>query len=113
MNRRLLDVNAYTTFDYLDARAHGVGWTDEAVAVLDVDTPEGEGTVSLKVELDPGDLIHLEHHADHVRLTPTEARALAVTLGNAADRAETEDGQDSVGGEEDTAPGASPSQESE
>lgn len=95
MNRRLLDVDAYTTFDFLDARARGVGWTDEAVAVLDVDAPEDGGTVAVALELDPRDLDHVDHHADRLALTPAQARTLAAALEAAAETAETGESDES------------------
>ncbi|ESP87807.1 DUF6360 family protein [Candidatus Halobonum tyrrellensis] len=88
MRPRHLDVTAYTTFDHVGARAEGDGWTDEAVAVLDVTSPAGEPTVSLGFELDPSDTPNLPHHADHVPLTPERARTLAAELEAAADAAE-------------------------
>lgn len=89
MRRRLLDVTAYTTFDFLDARAEGVDWTDEAVAVLDVDAPKGEESVTLAVELDPSDLDGVERHVDRLDLSPEQARTLADELGDAAADAES------------------------
>ncbi|WP_306059270.1 DUF6360 family protein [Natronococcus wangiae] len=86
--RRRLDVTAYTTFDHVDARAAGDGWVDEAVAVLDVESPRDERTVTLGLELDPGDLARLDPHADFVPLTPGQARVLAAELEAAADAAE-------------------------
>lgn len=87
--RRQLDVTAYTTFDHVDARAMGDGWTDEAVAVLDVESPRDERAVTLGLELDPVELEHLEPHADTVPLTPGQARVLAAELEAAADAAES------------------------
>lgn len=88
MDRRLLDVNAYTTLDVLEASARGGDWTDDTVAVLDVETPDGEDRVSLRLELDPGDLEHVDHHADRVDLTHDQARTLAEALQDAAGPAE-------------------------
>ena len=86
---RLLDVTAYTTFDYLDADAVGHDWTDESVAVLDVATPrDAPVTVRLAVELDATDLDHVAAHADRVTLTPAQARTLAAELESKADDAE-------------------------
>ena len=84
--RRHLDVTAYTTLDHVDARAEGDGWTDDGVAVLDVESPRGEDGVSLGLELDPGG--HLPHHADYAALTPAQARTLAEALEEAAAAAE-------------------------
>ena len=88
MQSRHLDVTAYTTFDHLDARAEGDGWTERAVAVLDVTSPEESGEVRLGFELDPGDLETLSHHADYVELSPDEARTLAAELKDVARAAE-------------------------
>lgn len=88
MERRQLDVTAYTTFDFLDGRAEGVDWTDEGVAVLDVESPEGDEGVRLGLELDPADLEHAPAHADYVSLTPEQARTLAAELEDVADAAE-------------------------
>jgi hypothetical protein len=86
--RRQLDVTASTTFDFLEARATGDGWTEERVAVLDVESPRDEETVTLALELDPVGLECLEPHADTVPLTPGQARELAAELETAADAAE-------------------------
>ncbi|WP_459879194.1 hypothetical protein [Halorubrum gandharaense] len=44
--RRHLDVTANTTFDFLDVRVFGDDWETETVAVLDVESPRGEETVT-------------------------------------------------------------------
>jgi hypothetical protein len=88
MNRRLLDVTANTTLDFVDGRAESADWTEEALAVLDVESPRGEETVSLGLELDPTDLEILGHHADFATLTPSQARSLAADLEAAAAAAE-------------------------
>jgi len=92
MNKRLLDVTAYTTFDYIPAHAVGPDWVDEAVAVVDAGVPAHDpDTVELSVELDPSDLEHLDHHADIVTLSPGEAQELAADLEDAAQQAESEE----------------------
>lgn len=86
--RRHLDVTAYTTLDHVDARAEGAEWTDEAVAVLDVESPRGAETVSLGLELDHTSLAHLAPHADYITLSPDQSRTLAEALSEAALAAE-------------------------
>ena len=89
MDRRLLDVTAYTTFDFVPAQAQGPDWLEEAVAVLDADVPDHDPErVELSLELDPSDLDNLDHHADIVKLSPSEARELADDLEKAANKAE-------------------------
>jgi hypothetical protein len=89
MDRRLLDVTAYTTFDFVPAQAQGADWLEEAVAVLDADVPDHDPErVELSLELDPSDLDRLDHHADIVKLSPSEARELADDLEKAANKAE-------------------------
>jgi hypothetical protein len=85
---RQLDVTASTTFDFLDARVTGDGWSEESIAVLDVESPRDEETVTLALELDPVDVKRLEPHAETVPLTPEQARELAAELETAADAAE-------------------------
>lgn len=91
MNRRLLDVTANTTLDFVEGRAESADRTEEAAAVVDVESPQGAETVSLGVELDPTDLDRLAPHADYVTLTPAQARTLAADLEAAADAAESGD----------------------
>jgi len=88
MQGRRLDVTARTTFDYLGARAEGDGWTDEGVAVLDVESPPDDPRVVVGLELDPGDLDTLSPHVDRVPLTPEQARTLAAELEAVAAAAE-------------------------
>lgn len=84
-------MTAYTTFDHLDARAVGEGWSEAAVAVLDVESPAGGRIVRLGLELDPSDLDRLPHHVDYVPLTPEQARSLADDLTEAAAAAEQDE----------------------
>ena len=92
MRRRLLDVTAYTTLDFVDASAFGVDWTDEAPAVVDVDTPDASedatGVVRLSVELDGTRLDEVAPHVDRLELSPAQARTLAEDLLAHADRLE-------------------------
>jgi hypothetical protein len=112
MRRRLLDVTAHTTLDFVDARALHPDWAEPAGAVVDVDTPgrgdargragggvRGHGPsseeprVHLSVELDAADLEALPRHVDRLELSPADARTLAADLLEAADAAEAgEDG---------------------
>lgn len=87
MADRIIKVNAYTTFDLLDGEAEGHGWTEEALAVLNVTT--GDGDVVLEMELDNTETENIPAHAERVRLSPEEARALAGELESYADRVET------------------------
>ncbi|GAA0201988.1 DUF6360 family protein [Haladaptatus pallidirubidus] len=91
MPDRILSVNAYTTFDLVDAVAEGHGWTEEAVGVLNVKTPRGEDApdeVLLQLELDNTGLEHLPAHADTVTLSPEQARELAGELERYAESVE-------------------------
>ena len=94
MRRRLLDVTAYTTLDFVEGRAYGTDWEEQAPAVVDVGTPEesedATGVVRLSVELDGTDLERLEPHVDRLALTPAQARTLAADLTEHADRVEGE-----------------------
>ncbi|WP_122090757.1 DUF6360 family protein [Halalkalicoccus subterraneus] len=89
MPDRIMRVNAYTTFDLLDGEATGHGWTDEALAILNVTAPrENPDHVSLELELDNTDLENLPAHADSVTLSAEQARTLAAELEKQADRVE-------------------------
>lgn len=93
MADRVLSVNAYTTFDLIDAVAEGHGWTEEAMGVLNVKTPRGEEApdeVLLQLELDNTGLEHLPAHADTVPLSPEQARELASELERYANSVEQE-----------------------
>jgi len=81
MRGRILDVNAFTTLDHVDAAARGRDWTDEGPAVLDVGTPEdAPEEVVVDLELDPGALEHVTPHVDSVRLSAAQAGTLAEAL---------------------------------
>lgn len=94
MRRRLLDVTAYTTLDFVDASAFGIDWTDEAPAVVDVDVPDehedAAGVVRLEIELDGTDLERVTPHVDRLHLSPAQARTLADDLVAYADRVESD-----------------------
>lgn len=89
MPNRLLRVNAYTTFDMLDAEATGHDFTEEAFAVLNVTAPrENPDHVRLELELDNSQLDTLPAHADRVTLSAAEARKLSAELDKYANRVE-------------------------
>ena len=85
MADRIIKVNAYTTFDLLDGEAEGHGWTEEALAVLNV-TSGDDGDVVLEIELDNTETEEIPAHAERVRLSAAEARELASELESYADR---------------------------
>lgn len=90
MPDRIMKVNAYTTFDLLDGEARGHGWSDEALAILNVSAPrENPDHVSLELELDNTDLENLPAHADSITLSAEQARTLAAELEKQADRVES------------------------
>jgi hypothetical protein len=95
MPDRLLKVNAFTTFDVVDATATGHDFEEEALAVLDVRAPrEDPDHVALALELDNSQLTALPAHADRVRLSAAEARELAAELETCAARVEAAEGGD-------------------
>lgn len=86
---RILRVNAYTTFDLLDAVVEGHGFEEEALAVLNVTAPRNDPDhVELQLELDNTALEHLPAHAEKVTLSADQARTLAEELESHADRVE-------------------------
>ncbi len=91
MADRILSVNAYTTFDLLDATVEGHGFEEELFAVLNVTSPRGEDHVELQVEADNTELDAVEPHADRVTLSPAQARELADELRSYADDAESDE----------------------
>jgi hypothetical protein len=94
---RLLDVTAYTTFDFVEGHAVGPDWRDESAAVVDVDRPKASpGTVRLRMEFDGSDLEHVDPHADCLTLSPEQARGLAAELERYAANADA--GEDVPGG---------------
>ena len=87
MADRVLKVNAFTTFDLLDASVEGHGFEEEAFATLNVRTArENPEAVTLELELDNTELESVPPHADRVTLSAAEARTLANELQSAADR---------------------------
>jgi len=87
MADRVLKVNAFTTFDLLDARIEGHGFEEEAFATLNVRTArKNPEEVSLDLELDNTQLDSVPAHADRVSLSAAEARTLAAELQQAAER---------------------------
>ena len=96
MPDRLLRVNAYTTFDMVDATATGHDFEESALAVLNVTAPrENPDDVTLELELDNTDLETLPAHADRVTLSAAQARKLADELETYAARVEAAaDGDD-------------------
>ncbi|WP_251341933.1 DUF6360 family protein [Haloplanus halophilus] len=92
MADRVLKVNAFTTFDLLDARVEGHGFEEEAFATLNVRTArEDPEEISLDLELDNTQLESVPAHADRVTLSAAEARTLATELHKAADRVDAND----------------------
>jgi len=91
MPDRIMDVTAYTTFDFLDGAVEGHGFTTQAVAVLNVATPDEDDSdrVEMRVEMDNTDLEEVPPHADAVSLTPAQARELAAELESYADDVES------------------------
>lgn len=89
MADRVLKVNAFTTFDLLDASVEGHGFTEEAFATLNVRTArEAPEEITLELELDNTELESVPPHADRVTLSADEARTLASELESAAERVE-------------------------
>lgn len=81
MGDRSMRVNGYTTLDLLDADVEGHDFTEEAPAVLNVTHPRDDPDhVSLQLERDNTRLEHLPAHAETVRLSAGDARALAADL---------------------------------
>jgi len=95
MADRILKVNAYTTFDLLDGVVEGHGFTEEALAVLNVttDSRDDPDHVELQAEMDNTDLDEVRPHADTVALSAAQARELAAELETYADRVEGADGE--------------------
>ncbi|WP_276273266.1 DUF6360 family protein [Haloarcula litorea] len=86
---RILKVNAYTTFDLLDGEVEGHGFSEEALAVLNVTAPrEDPDHVELQLELDNTQLEEVRPHAERVTLSADQARELAGELEKYADRVE-------------------------
>ncbi len=83
-------VNAYTTFDLLDATVEGHGFTESAPATLNVSVPRGQPDhVRLELEVDNVELETVRPHSDSVSLSATQARTLAAELESYAADVET------------------------
>ncbi|AXG08850.1 DUF6360 family protein [Haloplanus rubicundus] len=94
MADRVLKVNAFTTFDLLDASVEGHGFEEGAFATLNVRTArENPEEITLELELDNTELESVPPHADRVTLSAAEARTLADELGSAADRVAAAEGE--------------------
>ncbi|NIB98315.1 DUF6360 family protein [Halobacterium sp. R2-5] len=89
MADRIIKVNAYTTFTLLDGEAEGHGWTEDALAVLNVTADDGD--VLVELELDNTDTERVPAHAERATLSPDEARELAGELEAYAERAESDE----------------------
>lgn len=90
MAGRISRVTGYTTLDLVEGEAVGADWAAEALGVVDATAARrNPDHVELRVELDGTDLAGVEDlrpHADVLRLTPEQARAVAEDLRNHADR---------------------------
>lgn len=92
MPDRLMTVNAYTTFDLIDATVKGHGFEDESLAVLNATSPrKNPDEVKLQLELDNMTEEHVPAHMEEVHLTPEQARELASDLEKHADKVEAAD----------------------
>lgn len=77
MSERLMDVNAYTTLDLVEATAHGHGWWENGLGTLDASLSEDGEAVVLEYELDSMSVERLPQHAVRLRLSEADARELA------------------------------------
>ncbi|SEA18421.1 hypothetical protein SAMN04488065_2140 [Haloplanus vescus] len=92
MADRVMKVNAFTTFDLLDASVEGHGFEEEAFATLNVRTArEDPEEITLELELDNTQLENVPAHADRVTLSADEARTFATELQKAAERVDDTD----------------------
>jgi hypothetical protein len=86
---RIMRVNAYTTFDLLDASVEGHGFEEEAYAVLNVTAPRKDPDhVELQLELDNTQVSEVRPHAETVTLSAAQARELAGELEEYAAKVE-------------------------
>jgi len=84
-----MKVNAYTTFDLIDATVTGHDFEMETLAVLNATSPrKNPDRVQLQFEVDNMQEEHLPAHMDEVTLSPDEARELAADLEKHADKVE-------------------------
>ena len=89
MTDRLMKVNAYTTFDLIDATVTGQDFEDDSLAVLNATSPrKNPDEVKLQLELDNMTEEHLPAHMEEVHLTPEQARTLAADLEKHAEKVE-------------------------
>ncbi|WP_323191474.1 DUF6360 family protein [Halostella sp. PRR32] len=92
MADRLMKVNAYTTFDLIDATVTGHDFEEETFAVLNATSPrKNPDRVQLQLELDNMQEEHLPAHMEEVSLSPQEARELAADLEKHASKVERAD----------------------
>ena len=94
MERRILDVTSYTTFDYVETTLLGPDWAERSPAVLDVSSPDETDdldpeTVTLSVEVDPVDPTDGGRQVTRVELAPAQARTIARELESTADQVES------------------------
>jgi len=89
MSERLMDVNAYTTFDLIQAVARGHGWREEGLGTLNVTDTE-EGNVVLEYEFDATSVDSLPQHAVGFEMSPEEARTLVNEIEGCLDKKEEE-----------------------
>ncbi|MFC6988813.1 DUF6360 family protein [Haloplanus sp. GCM10025708] len=87
MADRVLKVNAFTTFDLLDATVRSHDGDESTFAVLDVGADDDGVEVALEVDHTDVDV---PAHADVLSLAPDEARELADELRSKADRLDGE-----------------------
>ena len=89
MPDRLMKVNAYTTFDLIDATVAGHEFEESSFAVLNATSPrKNPDEVKLQLELDNMSEEHLPAHMEEVHLSPEQARELASDLEKHADKVE-------------------------
>ncbi len=89
MPDRLMKVNAYTTFDLIDATVTGHEFEESSFAVLNATSPrKNPDEVKLQLELDNMSEEHLPAHMEEVHLSPEQARELASDLEKHADKVE-------------------------
>ncbi|QSG02428.1 DUF6360 family protein [Natranaeroarchaeum sulfidigenes] len=92
MPDRLMKVNAYTTFDLIDATVTGHEFEEESFAVLNATSPrKNPDEVKLQLEIDNMSEEHLPAHMEELHLTPEQARTLASDLETHADKVEAAD----------------------
>ncbi|NHN48358.1 hypothetical protein G9464_12230 [Halostella sp. JP-L12] len=90
-----MKVNAYTTFDLIDATVKGHDFEEETLAVLNATSPRKDpDRVKLQIELDNMQEEHLPAHMEEVTLSPEEARQLAADLEKHASKVEAATGDE-------------------